>query len=234
MVEHSHPNFYGVHSGPIGQIDTMPYASEVDLVLAFGPMFSATQTLSWKVVPAEERTITLNKISLQSPSISHGKSKEINLIRFLATLTKRLDISRLSKPNLSSLGNFRTIRPQAYINGVDLDAPIDQTSFYLHLSSDLRSQDTIILGNATPILGGRDLVLPPNAQIIASGQWFSIGQMFPLAMGASLAREHENKEKLGGQTILLDGNDVFQVTAQELGTVIRYHVPMTIFLTNNA
>jgi pyruvate decarboxylase len=236
MVEHSHSNFYGVHSGPVGQIDTMPYVDETDLVLAFGPMFSDTQTLSWKVVPAEEKTITLNKNSIHSPTISNGKSITIHLSRFLTTLTKRLDMSKLNKPDVSPLGSFRTIQPKAYAkaSGVDLDAAIDQTSFYLRLSSYLRPHDTIVLGNATPILGGRDLVLPPHGQIIASGQWFSIGQMFPLAMGASLARQYESQEAPLGRTILLDGDGSFQVSAQELGTIIRHRIPMTIFLVNNA
>ena len=236
MVEHSHPNFYGVHSGPVGQIDTMPYVDDADLVLAFGPMFSDTQTLSWKVVPAEEKMIKLNKNTIHSPFINNGKETTISLGSFLTTLTKRLDRSRLTQPDVSSLGDFRTIQPQAYSkpNGVDLDAAIDQTSFYLRLSSYLRPHDTIILGNATPILGGRDLVLPPHAQIVASGQWFSIGQMFPLSMGASLAGQDQTRDTKSGRTILLDGDGGFQVTVQEMGTIIRYRIPMTIFLINNS
>jgi pyruvate decarboxylase len=236
MVEHSRPNFYGVHSGPVGQIDTMPFVSTADLVLAFGPMFSDTQTLSWKVVPTEGSMVTLNKNSLHSLTINNGKRTEISLSRFLSALTKRLDRSRLNTPDASSLGNFRTIRPQAYakLGGANLEDAIDQTSLYLRLSSYLRPHDTIILGNATPILGGRDLVLPAHAQIVASGQWFSIGHMFPLSMGISLARQHESRGESLGRTILLDGDGGFQATAQELGTVIRYRIPMTIFLINNA
>ncbi len=236
MVEHSHPNFYGVHSGPVGQIDTMPYVHGADLVLCFGPMFSDTQTLSWKVLPDEQKRITLNKNSLHSPMIDNGRSKEINLRRLLTTLTNRFDCSRLKIPDVSSLGDFRTIQPAAYAkpNGVNLSDPIDQTSFYLRLSSYLKPRDVVVLGNATPILGGRDLVLPQGAKIVASGQWFSIGSMFPMTMGISLARQHGGEEKPVGRTILIDGDGGFQVSAQELGTIIRYRVPMTIFLINNA
>jgi pyruvate decarboxylase len=238
MVDHAHTNFYGVHSGPVGQIDTMPYVRDTDLVLAFGPMFSDTQTLSWKVVPEAEKIITLNKNSIQSPSFNNGQAAEIDLSRFLKRLTKQFDRSRVNTAEVSSLGNFRTVKSPAYAkpDGVSLDDPIDQTSFYLRLSPYLRPHDTIILGNATPILGGRDLVLPAHAEIIASGQWFSIGHMFPLSMGVSLARQHQQQSqgRPAGRTILLDGDGGFQVTAQELGTVIRYRIPMTIFLVNNA
>ncbi|KIW87464.1 uncharacterized protein Z519_11787 [Cladophialophora bantiana CBS 173.52] len=243
MVEHSLQNYYGVHSGPVGQIDTMPYVQGADLVIAFGPMFSDTQTLSWKVVPDAARTITLEKNSIHDPAqpTNGGTKRDIDLKRLLARLTRRIDRSGVTSPDVTSLGNFRTIQAPAFRQAsVDLDAPIDQTSFYLRLSAYLRPYDNVVLGNATPILGGRDLVLPHGAQITASGQWFSIGHMLPLTMGASLARQRQQQERPPGwkggvgRTILLDGDGGFQVTAQELGTMIRYRIPVTIFLINNA
>jgi pyruvate decarboxylase len=248
MVEHSHSNVYGVHAGLVGQIDTMPYVSGADLVLVFGPMFSDTQTLGWNVLPALERTITLNKSDLSSPMLRGGKSIPINLKRLLTTLTHTFDRSKiLQTPDTSSLGNFRTITPPAYANSRPLDpsSPIDQSSFYIRLSTYLKPTDVVILGNATPILGGRDLVLPPGGRSIASGQWFSIGHMFPLSIGHALSRlplgspnisdQKQSRQREGqGRTILVDGDGGFQATAQDLGTVIRYRIPMTIFLINNA
>ncbi|KIW34098.1 uncharacterized protein PV07_00897 [Cladophialophora immunda] len=251
MVDHSLPNYYGVHSGPVGQIDTMPYVQGADLVIAFGPMFSDTQTLSWKVVPEPAKTITLAKNSIHdptSPKSGGTKTDRIELRRFLTRLTQQIDRSKTASPDVACLGDFRTVQPPAFAQAsVDLDAPIDQTSFYLRLSAYLRPYDVVVLGNATPILGGRDLVLPTGAQMIASGQWFSIGHMLPLTMGASLARRHQHQHQRrrrpheteansggGGRTILLDGDGGFQVTAQELGTMIRYKIPATIFLVNNA
>lgn len=232
MVSHSLRNFYGVHSGPVGQIDTLPFVEEADLVIAFGPMFSDTQTLGWKVVPAEEKTVTLGNNFMSSK----GQRHEINLKSFLGNLTRNLDSSRISPVDVSSLGDFRSIQPPAFTGeSVDLDAPIDQTSFYLRLSAYLRPHDVVLLGNATPILGGRDLVLPEGSQVIASGQWFSIGHMLPASLGASLAQQadHSNRRNRG-RTILLDGDGSFQVTAQELSTVIRNRLPLTVFLINNA
>ncbi|KIY01094.1 uncharacterized protein Z520_02646 [Fonsecaea multimorphosa CBS 102226] len=276
MVEHALPNYYGVHSGPVGQIDTMPYVQGADLVIAFGPMFSDTQTLSWKVVPDPARTVTLAKNAIHNRTrhtTTNGATgtettrdtESIDLPRFLARLTQQIDRSAVAAaPDaVASLGNFRTIQAPAFISPgvgksiIDLDAPIDQTSFYLRLSAYLRPYDMVVLGNATPILGGRDLVLPQGAQTIASGQWFSIGHMLPLTMGVSLARQElrrqrrhqhkaapspspskeETKDSGGGgegRTILLDGDGGLQATVQELGTFIRHRIPATIFLINNA
>jgi len=233
MVSHQLSNYFGVHSGPVGQIDTMPFVSEADLVLAFGPMFSDTQTLGWKVVPDADNLVTLGKNYFSDLTTRHT----VNLRTFVARLTEELDPLRIQSSDVSSLGDFRTIQPPAFSDGkeINIDAPIDQTNFYLRLNPYLQPNDVVLLGNATPILGGRDLVLPSGAQIIASGQWFSIGHMLPAACGAGLAQQAiPAVESRGGRTILLDGDGSFQVTAQELATIIRYRVPMTIFLINNA
>lgn len=232
MVSHSLPNFYGVHSGPVGRIDTLPYLNGADLVIAFGPMFSDTQTLGWQVVPNVKKTVIIDKGSIQIPDQVTAK---MNLKDFLPILTERIDPQRLNKPDVSSLGNFRQFKPTIK----DMNHSIDQENFYLYLNKYLKTDDVILLANATPILGGRDLILPKSAQTIASGQWFSIGHMLPAAQGAALGQRQRglsaNKE-VGDhpRTILLEGDGSFQATAQELSTVIRYRIPMTVFIINNS
>jgi pyruvate decarboxylase len=76
--------------------------------------------------------------------------------------------------------DFRVIRPSP----LKSDDPINQDSLYLRLNPYLRPNDIILLANATPVIDGRDFILPPNAQVIASGLWFSIGLMLPASLGA--------------------------------------------------
>jgi pyruvate decarboxylase len=233
MVSHSLSNFYGVHSGPVGRIDTMPYVNGADLVIAFGPMFSDTQTLGWQVVPDAHKTIIMNKNSIQIPS---QPTATVSLEDFLPLLTDKIDPQSLNKPDVSSLGNFRDFKPSV----TNLYDKIDQENFYLYLNQYLQPDDVVLLANATPILGGRDLVLPESAHTISSGQWFSIGHMLPAAQGAALAQRQRSpdlKKSLSAlkpaRTILLEGDGSLQATAQELSTVIRYRIPLTIFIINN-
>jgi len=232
MVDHSLKNFYGVHSGPVGRIDTMPYLNGADLVLAFGPMFSDTQTLGWQVVPDVKKTIIIHNESIQIPD---QETFRVNLKDFLPVLTKKVDPLPLEQFDVSSLGNFRNFKP--IVN--DKSLPIDQENFYLYLNEYLKDEDIVLLANATPILGGRDLILPKSAHTIASGQWFSIGHMLPAAQGAALGQRQRGalalkKTKYNPRTILLEGDGNFQATAQELSTAIRYSIAMTIFIINNS
>ncbi|KAK5948123.1 hypothetical protein OHC33_010871 [Knufia fluminis] len=234
MVDHNIKNYYGVHAGPAGQIDTMPYVNACDLVVSFSCMHSDTQTLGWSVVPPRVKTVAISRSRLRFFNKNGGQSYEISVERMLAKMIAKLDTHRLAKPDTTSLGNFRKVMPQLITS---LDDPIDQTSFYLRLNSYLRPHDTILLANATPILGGRDFVLPDKScRVIASGLWFSIGHMLPAALGAAMAQQRSpqsSEEVRSGRVVLLDGDGSFQVTAQELSTIIHQRLNVTIFIINN-
>lgn len=149
-------------------------------------------------------------------------------------------------PLLKTIPDFRKLPPAE--SSSDPDSPITQTSFYNRINPYLRPHDIILLGNATPILGGRDFVLPsPTNRVICSGLSFSIGHMLPAALGAAVAQQYVHPEQSVsassyaathasslGRVVLFDGDGSFQVTAQELSTIIRLRLNVTIFILNNA
>lgn len=231
MIPHSIPNFYGVHSGPVGQIDTLPFVESADLVVAFGPMFSDTQTMGFKVVPDTAKTIRICKSFIADGMT--GRTTAIDSKSLMRRVNASLDAAQLNPQDKTKFADFRNIIPPA-VSADSLDAPIDQNTLYLRLSPFLRPQDIVLLGNATPILGGRDLVLPPDASVIASGMWFSIGHMLPAALGAAMAQQESSdpgaRQK---RTVLIDGDGNIQITVQEISTILRERVNMTIIVINN-
>jgi pyruvate decarboxylase len=56
--------------------------------------------------------------------------------------------------------------------------------------------------------------------------------MLPASLGAALAQK-SRPLKQRGRTILFEGDGSFQVTAQEVSTIIRYKLDVTIFIVNN-
>ncbi|KAI8305527.1 Pyruvate decarboxylase [Colletotrichum sp. SAR11_59] len=143
MVDNDIPNYYGVHSGPVGAVDTLPHLATADVVLALGPMFSDTQTLGWQVLPEPAKTIVLGKDN---------------------------------------------------IDGVTVDA-------------------SAVLSN-----------------MFSSGMWFSIGHMLPAALGIGLGYRDRAKQ---GETILIDGDGNIQMTVQEISTIVRERLNITIFIIQN-
>ncbi|RGP71898.1 hypothetical protein FSPOR_3013 [Fusarium sporotrichioides] len=219
MIDNSLPNYFGVYSGSIGTVDLTAAVKSADVVLAFGCQFSDTQTLGWGVLPERDNMIMMGRNYIEDEQTDTGE--------VLRVMTTSINNSSLEKQDTSSWGNFRHLPLQK----LEPETSINQDQFYIHLNKYLKDNDTILLGNATPIIGGRDFVLPPSAQLIASGMWFSIGHMLPAALGVSQAKADQGSS---GRTILLDGDGSFQMTVQELSTIIHKRVNMTVFIINNS
>lgn len=231
MIDHSIPNYFGVHAGPVGQFDTMSFVKSADLLIEFGPMYSDTQTLGFSTVPNLPNTVTISKNNIRFPDGNFQKVPMDYVIKRLAIQMQPVKAKSLEKavrlPDFRSFPITKPLRKEE-------NPVITQDKLYLRLNSYLRPHDIILLANATPILGGRDFVLPDaSCRVIVSGLWFSIGHMLPAALGAGLAQQQSGSGSGQGRVVLFDGDGSFQVTAQELSTIIRYRLNMTIFIINN-
>ena len=230
IVDQSLGNYHGVHAGRFGKLDFTSYTDSADLVLLFGPLLSDTNTIGWSVVPDPRVTIAFHKSRIETESTSH----ELHIKSLMERLLDRLRQMKtpLEHRPYPFLGSPRALSDA--LPPTNRSAPIDQDTFWLRISSFLRSYDTILLANGTPLVGGRDLALPPQTKLINSGVWLSIGQMLPAAQGAAVAQQElRDTGKKFGRTILFEGDGSFQTTAQELSTIIRYRLDVTIFLINN-
>jgi indolepyruvate decarboxylase len=99
--------------------------------------------------------------------------------------------------------------------------------FYQAVNRFLDSRSLIIsdVGNST-LLGAAELLLPDEAPFIAQAFYVSIGYALPATLGASLASPNL-------RPITFIGDGAFQMTVQELSTLIRRGLNSIIFLMNN-
>ncbi|RBN36298.1 pyruvate decarboxylase, partial [Priestia megaterium] len=68
--------------------------------------------------------------------------------------------------------------------------------------------------------------LPKDTTFIGQPLWGSIGYTLPALLGSQLADKNR-------RNVLLIGDGSFQLTAQELSTMLRQHIKPVIFLINN-
>ncbi|KAI9660317.1 MAG: hypothetical protein M1821_009667 [Bathelium mastoideum] len=230
------PNYHGVHAGKFGKLDFTSYTDDADCVLLFGSLPSDTNTLGWSALPKPKCTLSFDRKQLRiRNAITIGtESRPLHpkpllqslLSRFSSTSSKPFSFSAPSPPLPSPRSLYQNL-PSSHPS-----APIDQDTFYLRLTPHLQPNDTLILANSTACVGGRDFILPSQSTIINSAIWLSIGHMLPAALGVTLATQEKPKGERG-RVILFEGDGSFQVSAQELGTIIRYRLPLVVFLINN-
>jgi indolepyruvate decarboxylase len=104
--------------------------------------------------------------------------------------------------------------------------PLTQTAYWKAMQAFLRPGDVIIAEDGTSIVGAGSLRLPPNCTFVSQAVWGSIGYATASLLGTLLAAP-------GRRHLLFTGEGSFQLTAQELSTILRHDLQPFIFLINN-
>ncbi|RDS79164.1 alpha-keto acid decarboxylase family protein [Dyella monticola] len=120
----------------------------------------------------------------------------------------------------------RRVEPAMMTNThIDAHAKLTQAFYWPAIQSYLRPGDVLYVDNGTSfsLLG---LKLPPKCTFIGSINWGSIGYSVGALLGALTAAPDRRH-------ILLIGDGSFQVTAQELSTILRHDHKPAILLINN-
>jgi indolepyruvate decarboxylase len=118
------------------------------------------------------------------------------------------------------------VAPAAAGTLADDSAKLTQAAYWQAIQGYLRPDDVLYVDNGTSftLLG---LKLPSKCTFIGSINWGSIGYSVGALLGALTAAPHRRH-------VLLVGDGSFQVSAQELSTILRHDHKPVILLINNA
>jgi len=106
------------------------------------------------------------------------------------------------------------------------DQPISEGYFFSSLQAFVQPDDVLIAETGTSGQNTVGLDLPAPIRYINQSSWGSIGYALPALLGAFAASPDRRH-------ILCTGDGSFQVTAQELSTIVRSGFTPVIFLLNN-
>uniref|UniRef100_UPI001F42E768 thiamine pyrophosphate-dependent enzyme n=2 Tax=Helicobacter heilmannii TaxID=35817 RepID=UPI001F42E768 len=116
--------------------------------------------------------------------------------------------------------------PQAPKEPPHFSGKLTQKQFFKVVEKHLQPNDVLIAEMGTSFFGAVDVHLPKGASFIGQPLWGSIGYTFGALLGSALAdRKRRN--------VLLEGDGSFQLTAQELSTMLREDIKPIIVLVNN-
>lgn len=235
LIDMTAPNVYGIYQGSYADEKARKAVEGSDLVLFFGPHLSSTNTYAFSSIPKEENTISFT----QAGVIISGKLKRHNsaveTIKLLLSKLEKDDIKTslqpAPQPDLSRVEtmSFKKVLP---------DEKIKQDKVWHLLANFLRPGDVLMGETGTAGYGVRKMPLPKHVKLFSPITWLSIGYMLPACQGAALAQQElVSSGKYHGiskaRTVLVIGDGSFQMTAQELATIIRLKLNVVIFLINN-
>jgi len=234
-VDETLRNFHGVY-GTVGDHVFVDWVKNCDLVLYIGPFENNVNTYYFKTIPEASKTIRFEEDSVQIGCANGEHSRwALHPGGLLRRVLTQLDSGALRQyveypkqlPNPPAL-----LASLPRVQKTDL---LLQDTFWKRISEFFEPGDIIMTETGTPSTGGRDFVLPRQTTLINSGVWLSIGYMLGSSQGVALAQRDLVAEDSSrrGRTILFEGDGSFQMTAQELSTIIHKRLDMIIFLINN-
>jgi indolepyruvate decarboxylase len=101
-----------------------------------------------------------------------------------------------------------------------------QDAFWRRIGRFISPGDVIVAENGTSLAGLARLKLPGGCSFVSQPVWGAIGYTLPALLGTALAAPDRRH-------LLFIGDGSFQVTAQELSTILRNRLNPIIFLINN-
>jgi len=222
LIPETHRNFIGRYWGTVSNRHVAEIVESADLVIMAGPVLNDYTTVGWSALLPPHKLLVIEPDCVR---FGNNYYPNVQMRDVLEAIAERAP----SKP--ASIQTYRR-----YTEGLTLDdsetgasGTDDLTLRYLRSTVEkaLTPETTLMVETGDSWFIGQSIKLPEGAKYMVQMQYGSIGWSVGALLGAALAE---------GQTrrvLALIGDGSFQLTAQEVSTMIRYNVKATIILLNN-
>ncbi|ETS79637.1 hypothetical protein PFICI_09490 [Pestalotiopsis fici W106-1] len=232
LLNETVPNFHGIYQGTYNQAKVREFHDTADLVLCFGPHWSSSNSYGYSSIPKSEIAIVFTDNAIH---LNGHKYRDISVKAVLQHI-----LQSLSQSSAHAYHKYPELPCDYKLPVPDIAETqlLAQDRLWRVLANILRPGDILLGETGTAGYGVRVMPLPKHARVFTPVTWLSIGYMLPAAQGAALAQREliESSNYFGltrGRTILIIGDGSFQMTVQELSTIVRHDLNVLIILINN-
>jgi indolepyruvate decarboxylase len=214
IISERHPQFIGIYEGAMGKEDVRRTVEKSDALLILGAfmtdinlgVFTAHLDISRTIYATSERV-----------SIKHHNYEGLMFRDFIEGLTKGLGrCKRLPSIPRQRDKSFR-LQPKR---------PVRVSRFFARMNDFLEDDSIVICDIGDSLFGAADLVIHRGTEFLSPAYYTSMGFAVPAAIGAQI-----NKPRL--RPIVFVGDGAFQMTGQELSTIVSYGLNPIVFVLNN-
>lgn len=224
-INETHGSFGGVYAGDASSDAVKDMVEGSDLVLSVGSLKSDFNTAGFSY-----RMSQLNTIEFHSEwcTVKFSEYPAVRMRGVLRKVTEKVDLSQLKvqKVNKTLAQNGSNSIPASLGDS----QTIIQEWFWRRMSGFLKENDIVITETGTANFGIWDTEFPQGVVGISQVLWGSIGWAVGACQGAALGAKDMGDDR---RTVLFEGDGSFQLTAQELSTMIRHKLNVVLFLINN-
>lgn len=218
-VDETLPNYGGVYAGDGSNAGVKERVESADLILSIGAIQSDFNTAGFTVRMSQLNTIDFHSYHVK---VRYSEYPGIRMNGVLSKVTQKL-----GKLNIEAGPHPKNTIPAE--ESSSSSPTITHAWFWPRLGQWLKAKDVLITETGTSNFGVWETRFPADVTAIAQVLWGSIGYATGAAQGAALAAQEKGLDR----TILFTGDGSFQLTAQEVSTMIRNKLSPIIFIICN-
>ncbi|OYP31700.1 alpha-keto acid decarboxylase family protein [Rhodopirellula sp. MGV] len=225
VISEQHPSFIGLYEGALGDQAVTRFVEESDLVLLLGAFLS---DINLGIFSANLRPSACIYATSEELRISHHHYHNVGLKDFLDGLgTLPYPERELQKPIKHAANDVGAVESDS--TNDDNTAPNGlRTSWMIQQINQRLDGETIVVADVgDSLFAATELTIHDRGEFLSPAYYTSMGFAIPAALGAATAKPDH-------RVVALVGDGAFQMTGQELSTLIRYgHNPIVIVLDNH-
>lgn len=223
MVDETIPEFIGTYWGVASSPCTLEMIESSDCYLLAGPIVNDITTVGYTTILDDAKAIYVDedKVVVANNKVYNN----VYLADFLHALAEVLH------KNTTSLEIYRKMYAKESNTPLSIEPASDMLTgaiLHEHVQSLLTDNMAVFTETGDSWFWGQKLKLPKGCKYEFQMQYASIGWSVGAVLGYAVACKPSNRRVLA-----LIGDGSFQMTAQEVSTIIRYELNPIIFLINN-
>jgi indolepyruvate decarboxylase len=214
VIDETSPYFVGLYAGAGSKPEVREVVENSDALLAIGVRRVDTTSGGFSdALPA-------GRIDARGDAVDIGPDN------YQAVYLREL-LGRVADTAPSRKGTYTRPAAATPARGAQTPAgPLTQAAYWNTIQDFVREGDVLIAEDGTSEAGCWGLQLPQGCSLITQAIWGSIGYSVGSVLGTLLAAPERRH-------LLFVGDGSFQLTAQELSTMLRHDLKPIIFLINN-
>ncbi|MGL6343005.1 MAG: alpha-keto acid decarboxylase family protein [Waterburya sp.] len=221
ILSEMHPQFIGSYAGTLSQEYVRQRVENADCILCLGAFMSDINLGGFTAQLPETKLINANSDKVK---IKHHFYHPVSLPAFMTGLSNKLQFKQSELLDIQPAKNGLSKKFE-----VKKEQKLTNIRFYNRINrfiSELPEKSIVIAETGDALIATIDLVLYGNTEYIGQALYTSIGYAVPACLGAAIAAPER-------RLIVLVGDGAFQMTCQEISTIIRHQLNPIFFLINN-
>ena len=217
VLPENHPLFAGIYMGALSRDSVREHLESSDGLLCIGMMNTDVNTGGFTARLPEHRMIRSHKDKTRIGNhFYHG----IWMGDYINALLDNMQAHQCSCTHAvdphSAQGDYQPVA----------DTMLSVDRFYDRINRFIDHNMIVVAETGDALFAASELYVEDPENFVSQSFYLSIGYALPATLGICLARPKK-------RVVLFQGDGSFQMTAQELSTLLRHHCNPVIFLLNN-